>query len=266
MSVVSYPNKVLCKELRRQCRNCGYKHGLHDENQLCSQCGTDRTCNKPTVPNFRYCAAHGGPIPSRGKYGKDRFVSFPLVKLAERYGKMLKDARMLSVRASIEVVRGRIQQLAERIDFNDAPDRLEKLSELWDEYMDAKKAGKSLELIKLEMKLSSQFDKARADYAAWEQMMLAIDLDRKLVESEVKVVKEIKAILTAEDAYELIAKILAIILRIFPDDKLKLKQVQYEFTKLIGDQPVDIGNPGEHTTESVASRRGNPIDVEAENV
>jgi hypothetical protein len=74
-------------------------------------------------------------------------------------------------------------------------------------------------------------------------MITAIDLDRKLVESEVKVVKEIKAILTAEDAYELIAKILAIILRIFPDDKAKLKQVQYEFTRLIGEQPIDIHAP-----------------------
>lgn len=178
-------------------------------------------------------------------------MSFPLVKLAERYGKMIKDGRMLSVRASIEVVRGRIQQLAARIDMDDAPDRLEKLSDLWEEYIGAKRSGRSTDVIKLEMQISDQFEKARTDFAAWQQMMLAIDLDRKLVESEVKVVKEIKAILTAEDAYELIAKILAIILRIFPDDPQKLKQVQYEFTKLIGDQPVDIGNP---------------IDVEAENV
>lgn len=176
-------------------------------------------------------------------------MSFPLVKLAERYGKMIRDGRILSVRASIEVVRGRIQQLAARIDMDDAPDRLEKLSALWEEYIGAKRAGKSLELINLEMQLTDQFEKAHADYAAWQQMMMAIDLDRKLVESEVKVIQKIKAILTAEDAYELIAKILAIILRIFPDDKAKLKQVQYEFTKLIGDQPVDIGNP---------------IDVEAE--
>lgn len=176
-------------------------------------------------------------------------MSFPLVKLAERYGKMIRDGRILSVRASIEVVRGRIQQLAARIDMDDAPDRLEKLSDLWEEYIGAKRDGKSLELINLEMQLTDQFEKAHADYAAWQQMMMAIDLDRKLVESEVKVIQKIKAILTAEDAYELIAKILAIILRIFPDDKAKLKQVQYEFTKLIGDQPVDIGNP---------------IDVEAE--
>jgi hypothetical protein len=95
----------------------------------------------------------------------------------------------------------------------------------------------------LEFQIANQFEKAKKDYAAWQQMILAIDLDRKLVESEVKVVKEIKAILTAEDAYEMIAKILAIILRIFPDDKAKLKQVQYEFTRLIGEQPIDISAP-----------------------
>jgi hypothetical protein len=195
------------------------------------------------VPNFNYCAAHGGPIPSRGIYGKDSFMSFPIVKLADRYAKMIRDGRVLSVRSSIEVIRGRIQQLAQRIDFDDDPDRLNKISELWDEYLDAKHTGHSSEVVKLEFQIANQFEKAKKDYAAWQQMILAIDLDRKLVESEVKVVKEIKAILTAEDAYELIAKILAIILRIFPDDKAKLKQVQYEFTRLIGEQPIDISAP-----------------------
>lgn len=161
---------------------------------------------------------------------------FPLVKLSEKYHKMQKSGRLLSVQASIGVVRDRIEQLAERIDENHAPDRLQKIAKLWGEYMDE---PSTTERMKIQYKITRQINAAVTDFAAWQQLMLAIDLDRKLVESEVKVVKDLRAILTAEDAYQLIAKVLAIILRIFPDDPKKLMQVQYEFSKMIGDKPIE---------------------------
>lgn len=162
---------------------------------------------------------------------------FPLLKLAEKYRKMQRDGRLLSNRSSIEIVRGRIEQLAQRIDFNEAPDRLERLQKLWTEFRETQNGA---DKIVIQHQLDEEFEKAYHDYAAWQQMFQAIDLDRKLVESEVKVVEKIKAILTAEDAYELVAKILAIILRVFPEDPRKLRQVQFEFMKLVGDQPIDI--------------------------
>lgn len=146
---------------------------------------------------------------------------------------------MLSLQSSITVVRARIEQLAERIDENNAPDRLAKIAKLWQEYVDE---PSTTERLKIQAKITTQINRATTDFAAWEQLMLAMELDRKLVESEVKVVKDIRAILTAEDAYELVAKLLAIILRVFPDDPKKLMQVQYEFSKLIGDKPIDTKN------------------------
>lgn len=242
--------RAFCKALRRICRKCGKERGRGDTNQFC-ECGEDRTCNKPVVPNFTLCQNHGGPIPSRGMYGRDKFMSFPLVRLADKYRKMAGDARILSNRASIEVVRARIEQLAERIDFEDAPDRMEKIGDFWAEYMEAKYAGKTVDMIALEKKINREFEKARADYAAWSQMFEAIDLDRKLVEAEVKVVKEIRAFLTAEDAYELVAKLLAVVTDVVDDPK-KLKAIQWKFTKLIGDKT----NPPQQE----------PIDVDAEDV
>jgi hypothetical protein len=95
-------------------------------------------------------------------------------------------------------------------------------------------------MIVLIAQLDGEFKKARDDYAAWNQMMTALDLDRKLVDSEVKIYKEMKALLTAEDAHDLVAKMLSIILRVFPHEKKKLRQVQYEFVRLIGDRPIDV--------------------------
>lgn len=169
---------------------------------------------------------------------------FPLVRLAAKYKELTTNGRLLSNRASIDVVRERIRQLAERIDTNQAPDRLAKLQELWLKFRELENKGDKLEAIIVKKELDAEFEAAYHDYAAWKQMFDAVDLDRKLVESEVKIAKDIQAILTAEDAYELTAKILAAIIEttnamteIPQDAKSKfLQRMQYEFTKLVGDE------------------------------
>ncbi len=169
---------------------------------------------------------------------------FPLVRLAAKYKELTTNGRLLSNRASIDVVRERIRQLAERIDTNQAPDRLAKLQELWLKFRELENKGDKLEAIIVKKDLDAEFEAAYHDYAAWKQMFDAVDLDRKLVESEVKIAKDIQAILTAEDAYELTAKILAAIIEttnamteIPQDAKSKfLQRMQYEFTKLVGDE------------------------------
>lgn len=209
-------------------------------------------CGRPAVKDFSECQDHRGPNPNKGQYGMQSDLDkFPLVKLAQIYRKMITDARVLSVRASIEVVRGRITQLAERIDFNDAPDRMYRLDKLWREYVDANERKADSEVKVLEHQITAEFDKAHEDYAAWQQMLQALDLDRKLVADEVKIVKEMHAILTAEDARDLVAKMLSIVLRVFGEDRKGLRQVQYEFVRLIGDHPDTNLPPMDDEDESV---------------
>jgi len=163
--------------------------------------------------------------------------SFPLTRLAAKYNQMKTDGRILSNRHSIEIIRHRVEQLIERIDANDAPDRLNKLQKLWNEMRNLEAKGNEVEANLIKRDIDLQFEAAREDYLAWEQMFHALDLDRKMVDSEVKVAKDIQAILTAEDAYELAAKLLASVLEVV-DDPNKLKRIQYEFAKIIGDTPI----------------------------
>jgi len=162
---------------------------------------------------------------------------FALTRLASSYNRMMKDGRVLSNRQSLEIVRRRIEQLAERIDINDAPDRMEKINELWIKYTGLLDRDQHTEAHLTRKELDEEFEKAYHDYAAWKQMFEALDLHRTLVESEVKIAKDMHAILTAEDAYEMIAQIFAIILRI-EDSPKKLKRYQYELTRLIGEGSV----------------------------
>lgn len=227
-----------CRALKKHC-GCGWSVGSGKRQEVCPECGADMRCGHAPVAGYAYCSYHGAPAPDRNFYGGGKMTTgsgsqFPLTRLAASYNRMMKDGRVLSNRQSLEVVRKRIEQLAERIDLNDAPDRMAKISELWRKYVDCVDGGQSTEAHRLRGDLDDEFEKAYHDYAAWKQMFEALDLDRKMVESEVKVLTQIKAILTMEDAYELSAKLLAAVMRVVDDPK-KLKQVQYEFTRIIGE-------------------------------
>lgn len=191
---------------------------------------------------------------------------FPITKLASKYLKMTTDGRFLSNQQSLEIVRARIQQLADRIDLNEAPDRLAKIVGMWNEFKaQGGTAGGTLESRVVAKAIDMEIEKAYHDYAAWQQMFEALDLDRKMVESEVKIAKELKAILTAKDAYELAAKLLASIIEaatsLILDDATRgkfLKRIQYEFARLVGDRTdreVDegFGGSGSEIVDSVAS-------------
>lgn len=166
-----------------------------------------------------------------------RNSKFPLVKLASKYKQMTTDGRLLSNRHSIEIVRYRIGELLERIDTNQAPDRLMNLMKIWKKFSHARFHGDDLEVLKYQKMLDAEFEAAYHDYAAWKQMFEAVDLEKNLVESEVRIAKDLKAIMTVEDGYEMIAKIFAIIMDV-EDDPQKLKRYQYEITKLVGDGHV----------------------------
>lgn len=165
---------------------------------------------------------------------------FALTRLASKYVEMQKDGRILSNRASIQIVRERVQELLERIGNNQFPDQLVKLQELWEEY---KGKENTLEGIKIKKQLDAAFEAVYHDYAAWNQVFTALDLDSKMVEKEAKIAKDLHAILTAEDAYKLVAKVqAAIISSINQEPEISnavkahfLKRIEYEFTRIIGE-------------------------------
>jgi hypothetical protein len=164
---------------------------------------------------------------------------FKLTRMAAKYNEMKKSGRLLSNRESINVIRERIVELLERIDRHDAPERLPRLRKLWQTFLNQDE----LDRIQTRKEIDQLFEEAYHDYESWKQILEAVDLDRKLVESEVKVAKDMQAIITAEDAYELTAKLFAAVIdAIRQSDDLEdmsksriLKRIEYEFTRTIGE-------------------------------
>lgn len=232
-----------CEALVKNCRRCERWFKSNERSETCPDCGEDRHCQNLVVHGYRFCSNHGGPSPERGFYGLGRGMTtgqgstFQLTRLAAKYNEIQREGRILSNRHSLEIVRHRIQQLAERIDLNEAPDRLTTLQKLWQDYTKKRDAGDLLAARVTSMEIDAMFEASFHDYMAWRQMFDALDLDRKMVESEVKVMKDIQAIITAEDAYELAAKLLGAVLNVV-DDPNKLKRIQYEFARIVGENPI----------------------------
>jgi len=245
-----------CQAYKKSCPKCGFFYDkIYTGKKICPECGTQRArCKGYAVLPYRFCRFHGGPNPKNNFYGMGHMLTsgkssqFELTRLAGKYIEMKKDGRLLSNRASMEVVRVRIQQLLDRIDMNQAPDRLKNIKDLWENFKNSGGSGQA-EYSRL---LDEEFEKAYHDYAAWKQMFEAIDVDRKLVESEVKIIKDMRAVLTAEDGYELTAQLMAAVMAAtgampeIPDNVKRnfLKRIQYEFTRVVGERIGDRAGRG----------------------
>lgn len=238
-----------CNGMVRTCKGkeCEERFKSWNRKNPCPVCGTDRKCGKQAISGYRFCEVHGGPNPRRGFYGSGAAVvtgknsGFPLMQLAAKNAMLQKNGIYLSNKDSINIVRRRVEQLLERIDENEAPDRLKNLFKLWTQYKRELISNPAQAVFTMAL-IDHEYEKAYHDYASWEQMFNALRIDKELIESEVKIARELHAIMTAEDANEMIAQIFAIIMNVEQGDHKKLKRYQYEFTRLIGDgSVVDAG-------------------------
>lgn len=265
-----------CRAYKTKCPECGYIYKDYERTIVtCPECGGARIpCNREAVGGYNFCKFHGGPNPANNFYGlggarmsNGAQSHFEITRLAAKYNEMQAHGRHLSNQASLAILRARIQQLADRIDMNEAPDRMAKLQALWTKFREHENSGEKLEAIAVKAALDAEFEAAYHDYAAWKQMFEALDLDRKLVESEVKIAKDIQAILTAEDAYKLTAKLLAAIISTVgqlegvPQNTRAyfLKRIEYEFTSIIGD---GLGEGSEGSGGDVVDSESGPVDPE----
>ncbi len=228
-----------CTYIKKKCKSCNTDNPERERN--CPNCGVDLRCGNYPVAGYARCKFHGGPNPENNYYGSGTMSSgasssFQITRLASKYREVQNNGSVLSNRAAIDIVDTRVRQLLERVDIGEAPDRVGKLYGLWQEYREAQASGRTDEEMILRVQIDSAFEDVYHDYKAWEQIFGALDVRRKMVESEMKVLKEIKAIITAEDAMELAAKLLAASMNVIGDDAKKLKRLQYEYSRIIGDR------------------------------
>lgn len=167
---------------------------------------------------------------------------FPLVRLASKYREMMRDGNVLSNRNAVNLVDARITQLLERVDVQEAPDRVAKLYNLWLEFTSAEADGREKDRASARMSLDAEFEKVYHDYNAWKQIFEALDLRGRLTAQEVKTLGQLGMLITMERAYEMAAQMLGASMKVIGDDPGKLKELQYEFIRITGERS-DIIEP-----------------------
>lgn len=268
----------------RTCRNCGKKFEYWEAQQECDVCGADRTCGKPCPYGYNRCWRHGGPNPKVKWWGHGRwgiYSPYPHVQLGYERSKMSKhvpdhidrgpnlaamyeqayqDPELLSIRPLLGLAAVRIQQLAARISDSESQNRWRSVLDGWREFRSLvfSEFGKGLDRLESSDDLKDAFwkvyavmDGAYHDYQSWRDIFDFSRVYRELSESERKRLKEMQQMITAEEAFELVADLQAVITEELADDHPQiLTRITNKFARRVGvkDDNWPSGSSGEELT------------------
>lgn len=161
--------------------------------------------------------------------------SFQLTRIAAKYNEIQQNGQVLSNRHAMDIIWVRIDELLERIQENYRPERVQELFKLWTQHQESVESGQLVEARVIARAIDAEFEAEYHDYKSWDQLINMLALHSKMTESEVKIMKDLRMIMTAEDAYQLVAQVMAVMLRVLKDDPKRLKEAQFELTRLIGE-------------------------------
>lgn len=244
-----------CIQLLDNCPACD-RFFRRDERYLeCPDCGASRRCRAWTIKGSKYCAVHGGK--SFLKYKKSSRKGRPIVSgsssksivanLASKYVQMQKSGPLQSNRAVLDALDTRLFELLDRVEQNYSENRIKKIISAWEAL---KKAipGMAMWLKdnpngrKAYQTLDAEVDKAYHDYESWKQIGEFFDLRRKVSVDEMKILKDMQALISAEDAYELAGKLLGAVLQVLgdqPNGSQLINLIHGEFETILGEPHIE---------------------------
>lgn len=237
---------AICKRLNRNCRACDAYYKPWHKHENCTECGEPMRCRMPAVYGTKFCPKHGGGYPkSRGTYpgvtlktGKSS--KFPINRLAASFIEATEDPELLSLREPLAVIHIRIQELLEKVNVEEAALRNRSVRDAFDEYKHYRRTNNEVKKSEAFLKLDTEMSLAYDEFRAWDQIFRAIEVRRKLSESEVKRLKEMHQFITKEEAYKFLAKVQAAVIKVLGDHPKLLKRIQFEFIQLTGDGDDDV--------------------------
>lgn len=159
--------------------------------------------------------------------------TFKSSELAQRYEEALEDPELVALRRPLALTSARIQQLLERVEDGVTDELWVGAAQAFDGLKVAIKKGDDLEIGKYLSILDGIFKRVEDDYQSWRQVFEALELQRKLSESERKRLVEMKQFITAQDAMEMVRALTSSVFKIV-QDPLMLRRIVYEFSRITG--------------------------------
>lgn len=219
------------------CRNCGNNNAGNGK-KVCDKCGNLRQC-KQTVPNpmNNYCRSHGNrgsPAVRIGITSKKPIFNLMAKnkrEFTEKVQDAMNDPELTALRRPLALISVRVQQLLERIDVDASEKRWKSALKAWEDYklVTSPTSGN----MRAYRKLDALMADATSDVESWEQIFGALDLQRKLSESETKRLKEMEMLITYEKVMDILMSLMNVIVQEVPDGAT-LRTIQSEFIRVLG--------------------------------
>lgn len=228
-----------CKALILTCRKCGKEfENFMTGPRECPECGESRACNIEPLPGYEYCFRHGGPkLPWNYRMTGSSKSRWPLLKLASKYAEQLSNPDVTTLKGARTVLSARVYDLLDRIESVRDEDRVGTLQKLWSDFQTARYNHNEDEMKRIATAIDNSFEEAWHDYRSWDQIIKILGEDRKMAETQVRIMKDLSLLYTAEQVYEAIAQLLGVIIKV-ENDPIKLEVIAREFTQFIGDADI----------------------------
>lgn len=244
-----------CIDLVFVCRGCGRRFKHTERMHNCPDCGTSRECKGYAVKGSPYCDAHN----TRG-HGKmsisKRSKRGGIVQIAARYKDIKSDPQLTTMGPLFTLLVGRLMQLMERVEKNDSPERLKRIHNAW-KNLKLNVPGllgfirKDRDAVKAYNIIENELTSAFTDYEAWNQMLKVIEQIGDLNVKRMKILKDMQALISADEVYEMAGMLLAAIGNVI-DDPAKLEAIAAEFATILGDDFA--GGPAGQSEEIIDAR------------
>lgn len=192
-------------------------------------------CGCYPIRGRKTCRMHGGNTPAGiasplWKHGRtSRYLP---TRLQESYEASISDKELLTLRHEIAVIDARINDLFQRVDIGESGKLWLKSKEV---LLDLRKALATQDTRKTTealIELDGLIRQGSSDYAAWDEVQTAIELRRRLVETERKRLMDMQAMISSEQATSLIHA-LSLAVKENVVDSITLSRIQTAFTRIL---------------------------------
>lgn len=172
---------------------------------------------------------------SKSRYGQ----SIRRVTLRERYEAQMRAPDLLSLRDEISLIGAKIADTLEKLDASGV--NFEEMLELQQQLDRAVNQNDMPTIAILAAQMGESIQRGVAESVLWRDLYEAIEHRRKLVETEMKTLNSIGAMISMEQCMQLVSKLLAAV-TLHIGDKEALRAIHGEFSRVLDLVPTRVND------------------------
>lgn len=187
-------------------------------------------CGRPVEPGKEVCRLHGGLSTGAPPTAGMKFSKFLPARIRQRYEEFVDSPGWLELKHEIGLLSARIADLMEGLNSGEAPLTRREWRDMAFEIRELYKAGEDCN-VELN-RLCESLDRSKADDDIWDKTMATIEQQRKLKETEVKRMVAANQVLTVQESYTIITRLVSLTEEYVKDEKTRTRMIRELHTLL----------------------------------